>query len=90
MPKGNKFEVDGVVVETLRGTFFKIRLTDPNFPEDFTLTGHISGKMRMNYIRIIPGDRVRIEIDPTDITKGRIVFRYKDHESKSFSKKNLR
>lgn len=77
MPKGNKIEVDGVVVETLPGTFFTIKITDPAYPADFTIRGHISGKMRMNYIRIIPGDRVRVELDPYDISKGRITFRYK-------------
>lgn len=78
MPKGNKIEVDGIVIETLPSTCFKIRITDPNYPENFIVRGHISGKMRMNYIRIIPGDRVKIELDPYDITKGRITFRYKE------------
>lgn len=78
MPKGNKIEVDGVVVDPLPSACFKIRITDPSFPDSFMVTGHISGKMRMNYIRIIPGDRVRIEIDPLDPTKGRITFRYKE------------
>ncbi len=82
MPKGNKIEVDGVVVETLPGTCFNIKITDPNYPENFIVRGYISGKMRMNYIRIIPGDRVRVEldpyaIDPSGITKGRITFRSK-------------
>lgn len=87
MPKGNKIEVDGVVVETLPSACFRIRITDENFPKDFIITGYISGKMRMNYIRIIPGDRVRAELDPLDISKGRIIYRYKElrpHESKSF------
>lgn len=78
MPKGNKIEVDGVVLENLPSACFKIRITDPNYPENFIVRGYISGKMRMNYIRIIPGDRVRIELDPYDITKGRITFRYKE------------
>ena len=78
MPKGNKIEVDGVVLETLPSTCFKIRITDPNYPENFIVRGHISGKMRMNYIRIIPGDRVKIELDPYDIAKGRITYRYKE------------
>lgn len=89
MPKGNKIEVDGVVVEGLPNAMFKIRITDPNFTEDFVVMGHISGKMRMNYIRIIPGDRVRIELDPIDLTKGRITFRYKNYESQSISKGNM-
>lgn len=77
MPKGSKIEVNGIVVETLPNACFIIRITDPNFPDDFRVRGYISGKMRMNYIRIIPGDRVKIEIDPIDVSKGRIVFRYK-------------
>ena len=78
MPKGNKIEVDGVVIETLPSAQFMIRITDPNYPESFKVRGHISGRMRMNYIRIIPGDRVRIELDPYDIYKGRITYRYKE------------
>jgi translation initiation factor IF-1 len=45
------------------------------------LLAHISGKMRMHYIRLLPGDRVRLEMSPYDLTKGRITFRYKNHES---------
>lgn len=78
MPKGDKMEFDGVVVETLPNTIFIIKIDDPSFPPGFTLRGYISGKMRMNYIRIIPGDRVRVEIDPADITNGRITYRYKE------------
>lgn len=77
MPKGNKIEVDGIVIEQLPSACFNIRIADPNFPKDHRVRGYISGKMRMNYIRIIPGDRVKIELDPNDITKGRITFRYK-------------
>lgn len=78
MPKGNKIEVDGVTVECLPSACFIIRITDPNYPENFLVRGYIAGKMRMNYIRIIPGDRVRIELDPYDPAKGRITFRYKE------------
>lgn len=81
MPKGNKTEFEGTVTELLPGTRFKVRLSDPADPEsainNMVVTGYISGKMRMNYIRIIPGDRVKIELDPNDVEKGRIVFRYK-------------
>lgn len=77
MTKGNKIDVDGVVVENLPSTCFNVRITDPNFPANLIVRGHISGKMRMNYIRIIPGDRVKIELDPNDIARGRITFRYK-------------
>lgn len=78
MPKGNKTEVDGVVTETLPSTWFKIRITHPDYPENFIVMARISGKMRLHYIRIIPGDRVRVELDPYDLQKGgRITFRYK-------------
>lgn len=79
MPKGNKIEVDGVVVETLPSACFRVKITDQQFPENFIVHGYISGKMRMNFIRIIPGDRVKIELDLNDMTKGRIVFRYKTY-----------
>ncbi len=78
MPKDEKFVVEGVVVEMHPNAMFSIRITDPGFPEDFIIKGYISGKMRMNYIRIIPGDKVSVELDPGDITKGRIVFRKKE------------
>lgn len=78
MPKGNKIEVDGIVLETLPSACFKIQITDPAWPKDLIVRGHISGKMRMNYIRIIPGDRVKIELDSYDVSKGRITFRYKE------------
>ena len=78
MPKGNKIEVDGVVIENLPSTCFQIRITDPSYPDNFIVRGHISGNMRINYIRIIPGDRVKIELDPYDIAKGRITYRYKE------------
>lgn len=77
MPKGNKIEVDGVVKETLPGARFNILITDSAYPEKLMVLGHLSGRMRMNFIKIIPGDRVKIELDPYDITKGRIIFRYK-------------
>lgn len=77
MPKGNKMEVEGVVVEILPNACFNIRITAPDFPPNFIVRGYISGKMRMHYIKIIQGDRVTVEIDPLDITKGRITFRHK-------------
>lgn len=80
MPKGNKWEVDGVVLQNLPSAFFNIKITDPNFPENMIVRGKISGKMRLHYIRIIPGDRVRIELDSSDLQGvGRITFRYKDN-----------
>lgn len=71
-------EIEGKVVEALPNTLFRVEITEAPVPE---LTGrvilcHISGKMRMHYIRILPGDKVRAEMDPRyDITKGRITYR---------------
>jgi translation initiation factor IF-1 len=64
--------VEGVVIETLPNAVFKIKIEG-----DHIVLGHVSGKMRMNYIRILPGDKVVIELSPYDLTKGRIVRRYK-------------
>lgn len=63
-------QVEGVVIETLPGAKFKVKLD-----ETHELFAHISGKMRMNYIKILPGDKVVIEMSPYDLTKGRIVKR---------------
>lgn len=65
-------EVEGEVLEALPNTLFRVKL-----PDGRILLCHISGKMRMNHIRILPGDKVRIEMTPYDETKGRIVYRYK-------------
>ena len=65
-------EVDGVVTENLPNTLFRVKLND----ESIVLC-HLSGKMRINYIKILPGDRVRLEMTVYDKTKGRITFRYK-------------
>lgn len=64
--------VEGVVLETLPNAVFKIKIEGGH-----TVLGHVSGKMRMNYIRILPGDKVVVELSPYDLTKGRIVRRYK-------------
>lgn len=64
-------EVDGLVRELLPATTFRITLDNGH-----EILGHLSGKMRMNRIRIIPGDRVKIEMTPYDLTKGRVVYRY--------------
>jgi translation initiation factor IF-1 len=66
------FEIDGEVLESLPNTFFKVKLAD-----DRVVLCHVSGKMRMNFIKILPGDKVRIEMTPYDETKGRIVFRHR-------------
>ncbi len=70
-------QIKGVVVECLPNTTFKIRLDDPAYPTDHVVLCHLSGKMRINYIRIIPGDAVTVELTPYDLSKGRIVFRHK-------------
>lgn len=74
--KEKGIEVEGVVAENLPNARFrvKVKLEDT---EEIEVLAHVSGKMRMNYIRILPGDRVRVELSPYDLTKGRIVYRYK-------------
>ena len=64
-------KLQGKVVESLPNTQFKVELENGH-----SIIAHISGKMRMHYIKILPGDRVRIEMSPYDLTKGRITFRY--------------
>jgi len=66
------FETEGVVKESLPNTLFRVEITDSAI-----ILCHLSGKMRMNFIKILPGDRVRVEMTPYDNTKGRIVYRYK-------------
>lgn len=78
MPKDEKYVVEGVVVDMHPNAKFSIRITTPGWPENFITKGYIAGKMRMNYIRIIPGDKVSLELDPNDITQGRIIFRNKE------------
>ncbi len=68
----DKILKEGVVLENLPGTLFKIKLD-----EGQEILGHLSGRMRINYIRILPGDKVRVEMSPYDATKGRIVHRLK-------------
>ena len=65
-------EQDGVIVEALSNAMFRVELENGH-----EITAHISGKMRMHYIKILPGDKVRVEMSPYDLSKGRIVFRYK-------------
>jgi translation initiation factor IF-1 len=72
MSKQESIQVEGNVVETLPNASFKVQLEN-----DHVILAHISGKMRMNYIRILPGDKVLIELSPYDLTRGRIVYRYK-------------
>lgn len=71
-PKDDVIRLDGMVKETLPNAMFKVEVEGGH-----TVLGHVSGKMRMNYIRILPGDKVVIELSPYDLTRGRIVLRYK-------------
>ena len=71
MAKEEAIEVEGTVVETLPNAMFRVELENGH-----RLLAHISGKMRMHYIKILPGDKVKVEMSPYDLTKGRITFRY--------------
>ncbi|MBE6225002.1 MAG: translation initiation factor IF-1 [Bacteroidales bacterium] len=72
MAKQSAIEKDGTIVEALSNAMFRVELDNGH-----VIIAHISGKMRMHYIRILPGDKVRVEMSPYDLTKGRISFRYK-------------
>ena len=72
MAKQTAIEQDGVIVEALGNANFRVELENGH-----VITAHISGKMRLHYIKILPGDKVKVEITPYALTKGRIVFRYK-------------
>ena len=72
MAKEEKIEMLGTIVEALKGTKFKVKLENGH-----EVTGYLSGKMRRYYIRILLGDRVRLELSPYDLDRGRIVYRYK-------------
>jgi len=72
MPKDDSITVEGTVVEALPNTMFRVELANKHL-----VLAHVSGKMRMHFIKILPGDRVTLEISPYDPTKGRIVYRYK-------------
>jgi translation initiation factor IF-1 len=72
MAKQESIQVEGVVLETLPNASFKVKLEN-----EHEILAHISGKMRMHYIRILPGDKVLLELSPYDLNRGRIVYRYK-------------
>ncbi|HIW70517.1 MAG TPA: translation initiation factor IF-1 [Candidatus Limosilactobacillus merdipullorum] len=72
MAKADVIEIEGKVVETLPNAMFKVKLEN-----GVEVLAHVSGKIRMHYIKILPGDRVRMEMSPYDLTKGRITFRFK-------------
>jgi translation initiation factor IF-1 len=72
MPKEETVQAEGVVVEQLPNAMFRVELENGH-----RILAHISGKMRMHFIKILPGDRVTVELSPYDLTRGRIVYRYK-------------
>jgi translation initiation factor IF-1 len=72
MGKQASIEQDGTISEALSNAMFRVELENGH-----VITAHISGKMRLHFIRIIPGDKVRVEMSPYDLSKGRITFRYK-------------
>lgn len=72
MAKQDAIEVDGTITEALSNARFRVQLESGH-----VILAEISGKMRMHYIRILPGDRVKVEMSPYDLTRGRISFRYK-------------
>ena len=72
MSKEDVIEVEGVVVEALPNAMFKVKLEN-----DHIILAHVSGKVRMNFIRILPGDRVTMELTPYDLSRGRITYRFK-------------
>ncbi|MGA7161897.1 MAG: translation initiation factor IF-1 [Bacteroidota bacterium] len=72
MAKQGAIKVDGIIMETLPNASFKVKLDNGH-----EILAHISGKMRMNYIKILVGDKVTVELSPYDLSKGRITYRYK-------------
>ncbi|MHB9095544.1 MAG: translation initiation factor IF-1 [Eubacteriales bacterium] len=72
MSKQDVIEVEGTVIEPLPNAMFRVALENGH-----KVLAHVSGKIRMNFIRILPGDKVTIELSPYDLTRGRIVYRYK-------------
>ena len=71
LAKEEKIQIEGEVIDALPNAMFRVRLENKH-----EMVAHISGKMRMHYIRILPGDRVTVEISPYDLTKGRITYRH--------------
>ena len=72
MAKDDVIEVEGIILETLPNAMFKVELENGH-----EILAHVSGKIRMNYIRILPADKVTVEMSPYDLTKGRITYRFK-------------
>ena len=71
MPKEDQIEMEGTVIESLPNTMFRVKLDN----SDHVIIAHISGRIRKNYIRILPGDKVKVEMTPYDLNKGRIIYR---------------
>lgn len=71
-PKEEAIEIEGTVLESLPNAMFRVELENGH-----RVLAHISGKMRMHYIRILPGDKVKVELSPYDLSRGRITYRYK-------------
>ncbi len=72
MAKQDVIKQDGTIIEALSNAMFRVKLENGH-----EIVAHISGKMRMNYIRILPGDKVAVELSPYDLSRGRITYRYK-------------
>jgi translation initiation factor IF-1 len=72
MPKEDNIEVEGKIIETLPNAMFKVELENGQ-----VILAYVSGKMRMHFIKILPGDKVTVELSPYDLTKGRITYRFK-------------
>jgi len=72
MPKEEAVQVEGIVAESLPNAMFRVELDNKHL-----VLAHVSGKMRMNFIRILPGDKVMLELSPYDLTRGRIIYRVK-------------
>ncbi|MAJ43491.1 MAG: translation initiation factor IF-1 [Candidatus Marinimicrobia bacterium] len=73
MAKTKAIEIDGIIEETLPNAMFRVKLENGHI-----VLAHVSGKMRMHFIKILPGDKVKLELSPYDLTRGRITYRYKD------------
>ena len=73
MAKTKAIEIDGIINETLPNAMFRVKLENGH-----VVLAHVSGKMRMHFIKILPGDKVKLELSPYDLTRGRITFRYND------------
>lgn len=72
MPREDAIEVEGIVIETLPNAMFRVQIE-----KNHKILAHISGKMRMHFIKILPGDKVTVELSPYDLTRGRIIYRNK-------------